>query len=241
MSSFALIRSQVEHRIPGAIRKYDRSRGAILQTGIPALDMYGVRTGELTQICASPEASSGKTSVLVSLFARVTASDHFCALIDATDCFDPGGAEDAGVKLSRLLWVRCGGESSHDKKPRLKPLEQAFKAADILVQNGGFELIAVDLGGIDEQTLRKVPLTTWFRFARVVEKTESALVFLAAYPAAQSCAGLTLNAEAVLTRWEGTHAKFLRATDHALQIGRQRNHKPPQSVKPRFQATPKWA
>src|SRR6185312_12776656 len=134
-----------------------------------------------------------------------------------------------------------GGESSHCKKPRVKPLEQAFKAADILVQNGGFELIAVDLGGIEEQSLRKVPLTTWFRFARVVERTEAALVFLAAYPAAQSCSGLTLNAETVLTRWEGTHTKLLRITDHELQIGRQRNHKPPQSVKPGFQATPKWA
>src|SRR6185312_12359594 len=128
MSSFAIVRSQVEHRIPGALRAYDHSRSAILQTGITALDLYGIRTGELTQICAPSEASSGKTSVLVSLLARLTASDHCCALIDATDCFDPAGAEDAGVKLSRLLWVRCGGESSHCKKPRLKPLEQAFKA-----------------------------------------------------------------------------------------------------------------
>jgi len=237
MSSLALIRSQVEQRIPGALRTYDRSRGAILQTGIPALDLYGIRTGELTQICASPEASSGKTSVLVSLLARLTAGDHFCALVDATDCFDPGGAKDAGVKLSRLLWVRCGGETGHSKTPRLKPLEQAFKATDILVQNGGFQLIAVDLGGIEEQTLRKVPLTTWFRFARVVEKTEAALVFLAAYPAAQSCAGLTLSAGAMLVHWGGTHTKLLRRTDHELQIGRQRNHKPPRSVKPGFQAT----
>lgn len=241
MSSFALIRSQVEQRIPGALRTYDRSRGAILQTGIPALDLHGIRTGELTQICASAGSSSGKTSVLVALLARLTGGDHFCALVDATDCFDPGSAEDAGVKLSRLLWVRCGGESGHSKKPRLNPLEQAFKATDILVQNGGFQLIAVDLGGIEEQTLRKVPLTTWFRFARVVEKTEAALVFLVTYPTAQSCAGMTLNAEAVLTRWEGTHTKLLRGTDHELEIGRQRNHKPPRSVKPGFQTTPKWA
>src|SRR6185312_14051101 len=105
-----------------------------------------------------------------------------------------------------------GGESSHCNKRRLKPLEQAFKATDILVQNGGFQLIAVDLGGIEEQTLRKVPLTTWFRFARVVEKTEIALVFLAAHPAAQSCSGLTLNAGTVLTRWGGTHTKLLKIT-----------------------------
>ncbi len=33
---------------------------------------------------------------------------------------------------------------------RLKPVEQAFKAADILVQNGGFGVIAIDLGNVEE-------------------------------------------------------------------------------------------
>jgi hypothetical protein len=31
-----------------------------------------------------------------------------CALVDATDAFDPQSAANVGVDLARLLWVRCG-------------------------------------------------------------------------------------------------------------------------------------
>jgi len=79
-------------------------------------------------------------------------------------------------------------------RPQLfDPLEQAFKAADILVQNGGFELIAVDLCNVDKHRLRKIPLTTWFRFARVAKAKQIALVFLLNYPAANICADLTVQ------------------------------------------------
>jgi hypothetical protein len=44
----------------------------------------------------------------------------------------------------------------------------------------------MDLRDIDDRDLGKVPLTTWFRFARVVEKTQMALIFLVRYPAAQA-------------------------------------------------------
>jgi hypothetical protein len=112
--------------------------------------------------------------------------------------------------VSRLLWVRCGksggkkrktGPPDRAKKPevrtaggrRMKPLEQAFKATDILIQNGGLGLIVIDLGEIEERLVRKIPLTTWFRFARVIEKQPTALVVFATYPAAQSCATMTLH------------------------------------------------
>src|SRR5690348_10957535 len=130
------------------------------------------------------QTSLGRTTLLLSLLAELTKREHFSALVDAGDYFDPVSAADAGVDLTRLLWVRCR------EKGKLKPLEQAFKAADILVQNGGFGLIAVDLTSIGSRYLRKVPLTTWFRFARVVERTRTALVFMTNYPVAQSCAGL---------------------------------------------------
>jgi hypothetical protein len=88
----------------------------------------------------------------------------------------------------------------------LKPLEQAFKAADILIQNGGLGLIVIDLGEIEERLVRKIPLTTWFRFARVIEKQPTALVVFATYPAAQSCAALTLHIKNPEAHWN-TEAK----------------------------------
>jgi hypothetical protein len=164
--------------------------------------------------------------------------------VDAGDCFDPASAESAGVDLARVLWVRCSAK--HRLKPPIKPLEQAFKAADIIVQNGGFGLIAVDLGGVEEKLVRKVPLTTWFRFARVVEKMPAALVFLLPCPAAQNCAGLTLYLEGAHPAWadaaEVSHARFLSQLNCEVEIGRSRVRKPVQSVgRPKFAATPMWA
>lgn len=245
MASLAVIRAQVESRLPGALTVYERPSPEVFPTGIATLDeqVRGIPQGALTQIHAPLNFSSGKTALLVSLMAQVTRREQFCALVDAGDCFDPQSAEAAGVNLARVLWVRCSAQR------RLKPLEQAFKAADILAQNGGFALMAVDLGNIDEKLVRKVPLTTWFRFARVVEKMPAALVFLMSYPAAQSCAGLTLRLACSEPGWSGTekpgerkisHAQLLTQLRCEVEIGRMR--KPVESAtRPRFAATTVWA
>src|SRR5580658_3818020 len=82
----------------------------------------GIPRGTLTEI--SGPGSSGRTSLLCGLLAAATAGDEFCALIDASDAFDPvSAAEGAGVRLSQLLWVRCGGNAEH-----------AMRAADLLTQ-----------------------------------------------------------------------------------------------------------
>ncbi len=185
----------------------------------------------LTEICGSGMASSGKTSVLVSLLAQAT-QKHFCALVDAEDCFDPASARAAGVKFSRLLWVRCGKQKS-----RLKPMEQAFKTTDMLLQSGGFGLIAVDLGGMAERLVRKVPLTTWFRFSRVVEKQRTALVFLEQQPHAASCAGLVLNLKAQPGVWPGKLLEQLRVE---AEIVRAREKRPPQPARPEFSLRAEW-
>jgi hypothetical protein len=237
MASLAVIRAQVESRLPGALTVYDRSEPEVFPSGIAALDhqIGGIPQGAITLIYGPQNISSGKTALLISLLAQVTRRGPFCALVDAGDCFDPKSAETAGVDLARLLWVRCAA------KHRLKPLEQAFKAADIIVQNGGFGLMAVDLSHIEEKLVRKVPLTTWFRFARVVEKMPAALVFLLSYPAAQSCAGLTLRLECADAAWTGAekvcHARFLSLLNCEVEIGRSRARKPVQSAAgPRFAA-----
>jgi len=242
MASIAVIRAQIEHRLPGALRASGHAARETFPTGIAALDrqMGGIPQSVLTQICIPGGMVSGKTTMLVSLMAQLTRREHFCALVDVSDCFDPVSAEAAGADLSRVLWVRCG-----DKKHKLKPLEQAFRAADILVQNGGFGLIAVDLGNIEERHIRKIPLTTWFRFARVVEKMPTALVFLTTYPAAQSCAGLTLHMAGVEPCWAGSgtvpHAQSLVEMKFELEVRRTQLRKPMQSVRQKFAAAPVWA
>ncbi|MFZ3265545.1 MAG: hypothetical protein WA172_16180 [Terriglobales bacterium] len=184
-----ILKSQIEQKLPSAFTVYPRQDRGSISTGIAQIDeaVQGIPLHALTEICGSNLASSGKTSVLASLLAQAS-RHHFCALVDAGDGFDPASGQAAGIHLPRLLWVRCG-----KSRVRLPPLEQAFKVADILLQSGGFRLIAVDLSGIPERVVRRVPLSSWFRFSRVIEKQSAALVFIAQEPHATSCAGLVLR------------------------------------------------
>jgi recombination protein RecA len=240
MSSVAVIRSQIERRIPGALTVYQRTTPEVFLTGIPAVDKVtgGIPKGALTQICAPVGITSGRTTLLSSLLAQVTHKEQFCAVVDASDCFDPESAEAMGVCLSRLLWVRCSDQGT-------KSVEQAFKAADILIQNGGFGMIAIDLGNVDEKLIRKIPLTTWFRFARVMEALPTALVILLSHSAAQSCAALTLHIGGTTPEWTGqpmpSHGKILTDVSFDLEIGRTRTKKPVQSARTNFTVRPQWA
>jgi recombination protein RecA len=239
MSSVAIIRSLVECRIPGALTVYERQTPEVFPTGIAAVDREagGTPKGALTQLCAPAGVTSGRTTLLLSLLAQVTSQEQFCALVDAGDSFDPESADAMGVYLSRLLWVRC---IEHG----MKAVEQSFKAADILIQNGGFGVIAIDLGNVDERLIRKIPLTTWFRFARVMEALPTALVIMLPYSAAQSCAALTLNMGASV-EWSGTgaasHTQLISGVNFNVEVGRTRTKKPVQSARNNFTVRPQWA
>src|SRR6202166_2389048 len=80
----------------------------MVSSGIPQLDSLtgGFARGCLTEICGS--SSSGRTSLLLCALARATQRGEVCALVDASDAFDPASAAAAGMEMSRLLWVRCG-------------------------------------------------------------------------------------------------------------------------------------
>jgi hypothetical protein len=109
-----------------------------------------------------------------------------CAFVDTNGRFDLLAAE--GIDLSRVLWVRCV-----ERRKKLNVVEQAFKATDILIHNGELKLIIVDLSGVAERQIRKIPLTTWHRFSRAAEKASITLIFLTSVPAAQSCTNLKLH------------------------------------------------
>src|ERR1700674_4591817 len=95
----------------------------MVSSGIPQLDSLtgGLARGCLTEICGT--ASSGRTSVLLFALARATQRGEVCALVDASDAFDPASAAAAGMEMSRLLWVRCG-----EKYPSRKHYAAARRA-----------------------------------------------------------------------------------------------------------------
>ena len=231
----AALRNQIEARIPAAFSPAKVRDHKFISTGMEEIDNLtgGVPLSALTEICGSAVSSSGKTSVLVSLLAQATQQGQFCALVDGGDTFDPASGEAVGVSLPHLLWVRCG-----KTKQKLPPLEQAFKVADILVQSSGFGLVIVDLSNFSERVIRKIPLTSWFRFSRVVEKQPMALVFIEREPHATSCAGLVLNVRSNPTLWTGN--LFMQCKIE-VEVIRAQEKKQSLSTRPSFALKSQWA
>jgi recombination protein RecA len=192
-ASLATLRSKIEFdlrgRVPAPFTYRDRNVFELVSWGIPEIDarVGGLPRGALTEVCGTP--GSGKTSLLISVLAARTGAGEVCALVDARDSFDPANAQAAGVALKQLLWVRC-----HD-------LDQALRATDLLIQSGGFGLVAVDLSDVPQRTVRQVPLNAWFRFRRAVEDTPSILLVLEQEANAKTCASLVLRLESHGPRW----------------------------------------
>jgi len=163
-----------------------------VSAGIPEIDSLagGLPRGGLTEICGPP--CSGRTSLLVAALASRTANAEACALIDGRDAFDPHSAELAGVELKRLLWVRC------------RNIDQALRATDLLLQGGGFGMVALDLGDIPPETVRYVPLNAWFRFRRAVEDTPTIFMVLEQESNAKTCASLVLRMGEQAAKWRKT-------------------------------------
>jgi hypothetical protein len=192
-ASVATLRSKIEDhlrgRVPAPFAYRDRNVFELVSTGIWGIDAFvgGLPRGALTEICGA--ACSGRTSLLVSALASRTAQGEVCALVDARDSFDPVTANAAGVDLKKVLWVRC------------QNIEQALRATDLLIQAGGFGLVAVDLSDVPAKTVRGVPLNAWFRFRRAVEETSTILMVLEQEANAKTCASLVLRLEARETQW----------------------------------------
>jgi hypothetical protein len=90
------------------------------------------------------------------------------------------------------LWVRCGGNAEH-----------ALKAADLLVQGGGFGLVVMDLADTPVVTARRISMTSWFRLRRAVEHTPTVLLVVEQQPLAKTCASLTLEMRRAAVGWAG--------------------------------------
>lgn len=190
-----------------ASRLEARPAPEMVSSGICEMDALtgGLPRGCLTEVCGA--ASSGRTSVLLAALAAATQRQEACALVDVSDAFDPMSAAAAGVDFERLLWVRCGDNGRHlrtrasapEGKKRKFPetaVEQALRVTDLLLQSGGFGLVMIDLGDVPFPTARRIPLTSWFRFQRAVERTATVLFVITPAPCAQTCASLLLRVSA---------------------------------------------
>ena len=202
-SSLATLRSKIESDLRGRVASpfayRDRNTFELVSTGIPEMDALfgGLPRGAMTEVCGA--ACSGRTSFLLSALASRTADGEVCALVDARDSFDPLTGNAAGIALDKLLWVRC------------QNIDQALRAMDLLIQAGGFGMVAVDLSDVPTRTVRQVPLNAWFRFRRAVEDTPTILLMIEQESHAKTCASLVLRLEAGDARWQEASPQVAQA------------------------------
>jgi hypothetical protein len=136
----------------------------VLPTKFPLLDRAlggGFAKGAITELI-SPQPSSGSAS-LIHLLLQCAQRDHyFLALIDGRDSFDPASFASDQAALRHLLWVRC------------HQAVEAIKATDLLLRDGNFALVILDLVFNPAEELGKIPATSWYRLQRLVEVTSTA-------------------------------------------------------------------
>jgi recombination protein RecA len=178
--------SQIAGRFENAFKIPEKKAALTLATGIADLDGLtgGVPRGAISEVFGP--ASSGRTSLLLSMLAYATTHDEICALVDINDVFAPTAAAPAGIDFDRLLWVRCGTS-----------LEHGFKATDLILHAGGFGLVILDMGDVSGKDARRIISSWWYRFRRTVENKPTAIIVITPESCTRSCASLTLELNGV--------------------------------------------
>jgi len=119
------------------------------------------------------------------------------------------GTRDSGTQHTRIQNVRSRNMESRipDRESRIpssvdRAIDRALKALNLVLQAGGFGIVAIDLADVPAVTLRQIPFTTWPRVQRVIEGSDTACVLVTPEPLARSAGGLTLSLTSRST-WAG--------------------------------------
>ena len=159
-----------------------------LSSGWQRLDALlggGVPRGRISEVLGP--LTSGKTSLLLVLLAAATRRGEVVACVDLADALHPGSVAAAGADLQRVLWVRPPS------------ITDGLRCTELLLQAGGFAVVAFDLGATLPRPFRS---RVWPRLLHAAEQSHSALVVLAPQRVAGSCAVLSLGLRLRVPLWQ---------------------------------------
>lgn len=177
-------------------RWVERERARLrLTSGAAAMDALlggGWPQGKVSEVVGP--TSSGRTGMATATAAAATARGEVVAWLDAGDVFDPVSARAAGVALERVLWVRPRG------------LEETIRAAELVLETGGFTVVIVDLAATvtaGRAAHRGSAASLRLRLARAVERAGVVALVLAERPWAGTLAGAAVVLGRGALQWGG--------------------------------------
>jgi recombination protein RecA len=100
---------------------------------------------------------------------------------------DRHGVEHEGHRLGRA----SGRAAPDDLLARM--LDRAIKSFGLVLQSGGFGVVALDLGDVPMRAVKRLPFTTWLRAQRLIEGRDTVGVVIAREPIARSARGVTVR------------------------------------------------
>ncbi|HZC45408.1 MAG TPA: ATPase domain-containing protein [Candidatus Acidoferrum sp.] len=171
-----------------------------LSSGLAPLDALidgGIPRGRISEITG--RAGSGKTSIAASFAAFATRRGEVAAWLDASGSFDPESMAAAGVELRRMLWASMTTASRMTRAtlpharfagPLARRQSAIVKAAELVLEAGGFGLVVVDFG----EAPRTLAHASALRIARAAERSGAAVIAIAPWRMCGTFAALSLTA-----------------------------------------------
>ena len=177
---------------PGIFKGHELTRkDRYLSSGIAPLDRLlagGIPRGRISEIVGAQ--SSGKTTLAASFAAAAARRGEVIGWIDAAGAFDPRSIAEAGADLTRILWLGFDPNAPANSTRRRRHSRE-LKAAELILEAGGFGLLVIDFGALRFALAQSASL----RIARAAERSATAVLVLAAGRMCGTFAALTLALE----------------------------------------------
>ncbi len=210
--------------LPGVFKgreltRKDRRLSASLEP-VNTLLEGGIPRGRISEIVG--RRSCGKTSLAATFISSATRRGEVAAVIDLANAFDPATMAEAGVELSRVLWVSVPSPTLSWERVRervtdtfqvspqftirrrnpLSGVARSFlRAAEMVLEAGGFGLLVMDFG---ENGFTLAPSSA-LRLARMAERSATAVLMLASRPVCGTFAALSLDLIPTWTIFSRSH------------------------------------
>jgi hypothetical protein len=164
-----------------------------LSSGIAALDILlggGIARGRVSEFIG--RIGAGRTSLAASFAAAATRRGEVVGWIDAASAFDPSSMVAAGVDTACVLWVSVReatvARRLQNRSPFARRQSALLKAAELVLDAGGFGLIVIDFGDFRYP----IPQSAALRLARAAERSGAAVIAIAQHRICGTFAVLSL-------------------------------------------------